>query len=143
MTATEDNHHWSFRQACWVATMILLAGCGSKTGPDVGTVTGQVSLDGKPLEGVNVVFQPETGRPSIGKTDRSGKYELTYSASRTGAQVGRHSVVIEPAGPESDAAPVADAKNTRSIPARYNARTELTADVKPGRNTLHFELSSK
>jgi hypothetical protein len=28
------------------------------------------------------------------------------------------------------------------LPARYHAKTELTAEVKPGRNTIDFDLTS-
>ena len=61
----------------WVLSLAL-GGCGSGDDrPELGQVTGTITMDGTPLTGTVVVFSPDNGRPSRGKTDAEGKYELT------------------------------------------------------------------
>ena len=132
----------------------LLQGCGSSDQPELGEVTGTITFDKQPLVGVAVVFQPENGRPARGMTNAEGKYELIYIRQTKGSKVGPNRVEIAPseAGEAEEAAsggeePEAGAKKSKSgkptIPARYNVRSELTADVKPGKNTFNFDLESK
>ena len=45
--------------------------------PELGQVHGTITLDGKPLEGVSVLFEPENGRPSTAITDAAGKYPVS------------------------------------------------------------------
>ncbi|PQO37705.1 carboxypeptidase regulatory-like domain-containing protein [Bremerella cremea] len=140
-----------------VALLVMflgLTGCGG-TGdkPDLGQVTGTVTLDGQPLSGVAVVFQPDNGRPARGMTDAEGKYDLIYIRNERGTKVGHNRVEIAPSeegedeGEEAeDPDSVEPAKPVKSgkpkVPAKYNLKTELEADVKPGDNTFDFNLES-
>jgi hypothetical protein len=102
------KHHqwfWNVRAvaiAFWTAAM--LTGCGSDDGPKLVPVSGQVTLDGKPVPGVGVSFRPDTskGNKSVhepgGAADAEGKYELV-AAAKNGAEVGWYKVVIVPASP--------------------------------------------
>jgi len=135
--------------------VILHVGCSSSDQPDLGQVTGTVTLDGKPLTGVAVVFQPETGRPARGMTDAEGKYELTYIRETKGTKVGPNRVEIAPseegeesgdveaADGETQPAPSPSKPGKPTVPARYNAQSELKVDVVPGENTFDFPLESK
>jgi len=127
--------------------LILLAqisyGCGSRPDdqPELGDVTGIVTLDGDPLEGVLVQFSPTEGRGSQAVTDSEGRYELTYVYPTMGAKVGQHKVTIE-TPPVDDSDPEAP-EVEEVIPAKYRKDTVLTADVKPGGNEIDFELKSE
>ncbi len=120
-----------------------LCGCGeSADHPDLGRVTGVVTLDGAPLPGAVVGFQPVQGRPSSGLTDNEGRYTLLYTADAQGAIIGTHTVSIsteryadQPDG-SSQLVP-------EKIPAKYNKKTTLTQEVKAGSNQFNFELTSK
>lgn len=128
-------------------------GCGSKGDqPELGTVNGTVTLDGQPLAGVAVVFQPDNGRPSRGTTNAEGKYELIYIRQTKGAKVGPHRVEIAPSeeggveeaegdGDESSTAGSKPAGKSK-VPARYNSKSELNVQVKSGANKIDFELKS-
>lgn len=133
--------------------LLFLSGCGPSDQPELGEVTGVITLDGKPLSGIAVVFQPANGRPARGTTDAEGKYELTYIRQTKGTKVGPNRVEIAPSEEgEADESEADDGesqparKQSKSakpkIPARYNARTELNADVKAGKNTFDFKLES-
>ncbi|MCA9014015.1 MAG: hypothetical protein KDA77_01675 [Planctomycetaceae bacterium] len=126
---------------------IIAAGCSNTPGdqPDLGTVTGTVTLDEKPLAGVMVVFSPESGRSSMGTTDDAGKYELVYVGDTRGAKIGMHKISITTAQTDSSeeegGAGAAPFKET--IPAKYNTKSTLTEEVKAGDNVFDFKLTSK
>ena len=136
------------------ALLLSQPGCsGSGDQPELGQVSGTVTLDGKPLSGVAVVFQPESGRPARATTNAEGKYELKYIRETLGTKVGHNRVEIAPNEEgEDDGEPEGDADGPQarrpvnsgkpSIPARYNTQSQLEADVKPGKNTFDFKLES-
>lgn len=117
----------------------LAVGCGR----DVGEVGGTVTLGGKPLAGAWVTFQPENGtRPSVARTDDAGRYELVRTEQVKGAAVGRHKVSITSGG-ESDDEGKKPRVAAERVPARYNVKSELVREVKPGRNEVDFELDAR
>ncbi len=73
--------------------------------PELGQVTGVVTLNDEPLANVIVIFQPEpqtapdgktnTWAASIGTTDSSGHYLLSSVKDVRGAAVGEHRVEIQ------------------------------------------------
>src|SRR5579871_1652202 len=84
--------------------LALLAGCGDD-GPKVVKVTGQVTRGGKPVPNLALSFTPAVGRPSWGVTDADGRYNLKYTNTRDGAEVGTHKVTVEfaPTSPQEEA----------------------------------------
>ena len=118
-----------------------LVGCGSSTDdqPVLGLVSGVVTLDDKPLPNAMVKFQPESGRPSSGLTDVSGRYELSYLPNVMGAKLGQHSISItmEPTG-DADVPTTAEA--TIAIPAKFNTQSKLKEVVVEGEQTINFDL---
>lgn len=130
----------------WIVLAIALmstSACRSRPSdqPDLGTVTGVVTMDGTPFEGALVSFAPTEGRSSQGVTDAEGKYELLYIGNTKGAKVGSHKVHITTyIADDSDP----DARNIKeTIPAKYHKDSTLTAEVKKGKNTFDFPLESK
>lgn len=83
-------------------SVLMFTGCGPDL-PEMGTVTGTVTMNGKPIQGVEVVFSPapvegKVAKSSKGITDESGKFTLTYRAPdgtpAEGAAVGKHVVTL-------------------------------------------------
>jgi len=81
------------------ALSLSLTGCGEPY--RVVPVSGKVTLDGKPVANVRVVFQPsggkngmEPGPGSSGVTDAQGQYTLTTTSAKPkpGAVIGTHTV---------------------------------------------------
>jgi hypothetical protein len=135
----------------WLAACALLAtGCGGgSTLPARGTVSGKVTLDGKPLKQGqgHVMFVPDAtkgtkGPPAIGVTDAEGIYTLSTdreAGSEDGAIVGFHRVRIsEVPNPEKPDAPL-------TIPAKYGneATSGFSFEVKPGDNPIQLDLKSR
>lgn len=131
------------------ATAILLVcqavGCtgGPSDQPDLGTVTGTVRLDGSPLPDAFLNFQPEGGRPSTGKTDENGEYELDYTYKAKGAKVGPHTVRIWTfeTGSDPDTGTFAILAEEQ-VPVSYNTATTLREEVAPGAQVIDFDLDS-
>lgn len=102
--------------------------------PELGYVSGTITFDGKPLKRAVVEFHPlaanEPGNKiasSSARTDDEGQYTLMYVKDEEGAAVGKHQVTIHA---------------SVRLPARYNRNTELEREVKPGSQTIDFELTS-
>ena len=98
---------------------------------------GRITLDGRPLEMVDVVFQPNNGDPpSTSRTDASGNYEMMYKRGMMGARVGEHTVRI--------AYTSNIVANPPNIPPKYNTASELRREIKSGEdNVFDFELKSE
>jgi len=125
--------------------VMLLAGCGGP-GYQAAPVSGRITLDGKPAEGVHVSFQPQGGGPaSVGQTDKEGRYQLQFiDSNRTGAMVGTHRVYFSLVA-ENELQSQDDA--ARPIPSRLPAKYrqgELTFTVPPGgTDQADFHLTTR
>ena len=88
----------SLRVAALVFLPILLAlaGCGKGDYPAMAKVTGTVTYKGKPVPNMMVNFMPTEGRPSWGKTDAAGKFEMIYDEDYKGVKMGHHKVYFTP-----------------------------------------------
>src|SRR5262245_50285588 len=63
-------------------------------------VSGQVTMNGKPLGNVRVDFHPDPdkgtrGSGSSGTTDAEGNFTLTFAPNQPGAIAGHHRVILE------------------------------------------------
>ena len=116
--------------------VVLAVGCSKSDRPPLGTVSGAVTLDGRPLADALVLFTPDgPGRTSQGITDADGLYSLVYLRDIVGANVGRHAVRITTARDDNG--------GRELLPPRYHAKSELQVEVLPGSNRFDFPLTSK
>jgi hypothetical protein len=109
--------------------LLLLIGCGSSDQPELGTVSGSVTLDGKPLTRVEITFAPDVGRPSYGETGDDGMYELIYIRDTKGAKLGKHTITVRSAKVDNSKIPPAvikPGKNRIDIPCTANAQTNAS-----------------
>jgi hypothetical protein len=125
-----DACRFSLRcEIAFLLAALALSGC-VKSGPELAPVSGRVTLDGKPLENADVVFQPENpGSPSYGRTAADGSYELGYKQGIAGALVGKHTVSIR-VSPEV-------VRNAPKI-----ARVERRVEVLEDENVFNFDEKS-
>jgi hypothetical protein len=110
--------------AVCLAALLPLAGCGQKL-PATRPVTGTVRYQGEPVEGATVLFirgsgKMTEGEMAMGKTDASGRFELTThvgpETEAKGAPLGDYQVVISkhvppPGMSESEYQALVDAAN--------------------------------
>jgi hypothetical protein len=136
------KHRLAAAKLLALACLTLAAGCGGEDGPNLGEVTGTVTLDGQPLVGATIDFRPIDPELSSydGQTDEKGRYVLHATADRQGAEFGEYTVHVTM---PKYAADDPRAANAVKIPAKYNTRTELKAEIKDGENEFDFELTSR
>jgi hypothetical protein len=156
--------------ALLLACSITLHGCSKSDRPDIAAASGRVTLNGAPVAGATVSFQPVAGgRPCSGVTNAQGIYQITSYDANDGAPVGEHRVAIikiagEGATKPAEAAPAEDPsmalsditgpgdagnspkqpETTYLVPQKYSdpATSGLTAKVPPeGSDQLNFELT--
>jgi hypothetical protein len=132
-------------------TIVLAMGCGT---PKFAPVSGKVTLNGTPLPHGVVMFQPmgepgsiKAGEGSTGKTNDKGEFTLRSSTGKLGALVGKHQVSISAPDPKVGAHDTRPPRGgwpvTDKVPARYNAKSDLTWDVPPGgTDKANFDLTS-
>ena len=79
------------------AGLLLRSGCGQSDVPDLRTVTGKVTLDGKPLAGATVILQPQSsGSPTAsGATNNSGNDSLMFKPDVAGAMPGDDQLLLQ------------------------------------------------
>ncbi|HJT77340.1 MAG TPA: hypothetical protein VJ739_09090, partial [Gemmataceae bacterium] len=105
------------------------------------------TLDGQPVDGGVIVFLPDgDGKlPKAGGHIEQGKYALP---ARSGPAPGKYRVEIrweKKTGKQVTRGDLAEPydETRQVVPARYNARSELTVDVGPGSDTFDFALTTK
>jgi len=141
--------------------LFLCFGCGNAGRPSLVPVTGTVYLDGKPVDGAEISFVPEStavpgyGRPSRGTTDQSGKFSPGTYQTADGLPLGTFKVIVtKQENLNAQGQPVA-MENEEALPEQHRIRwlipkmysqTEtsgLTAEVTPnGMTPSEFQLRS-
>ena len=127
--------------AAVLAGSVGTAGCGNASGPPMGTVQGQVTFQGKPVqEGVVTLYSSEMG---IGiSEDLSG--DGTYKTQQP-IQVGEYVVTVFPPSepPPVEASPVTVRREFRDIPERYRdaRKSGLRLEVAEGTNSFDIEMT--
>ena len=136
---------------------LSLSGCGKPTPVAVG---GRVTLDGKPLAGVRVVFLPDTSSydpdrhgSGVGITDADGKFTLKSSNGSDGIWPGSYKVTFSLWVEKATKKPIAaDAKPSEVpggvinlIPTKYESSSDTpeTMSVSGSGGTKDFAITSK
>jgi hypothetical protein len=118
-------------------------GCGGKSGAETVTVTGEVTMDGTPIPTGDIIFRADNGkgRGYAGKiTD--GKYELKSATGKLRVEI-RASRSKAGAKPKALASGEEGMALEQYIPAKYNDKSTLTADVTASEKKFDFPLKSK
>ena len=115
-------------------------------------VSGIVKLDGQPLAGGVVNFQPivvgsgvNAGPGSTARTGADGRYTLATIRGEPGAVVGKHRVKIYSFNAETaKRAQNGNVAERERVPRRYNYNSDVTFDVPvAGTDKAEFLLESK
>ncbi len=126
----------------WLLAALAIActlGCGGKTSPVDGRVKFKDGSDASALAGYEVDFQPADGKTSAtGHVAPDGTFKLTTFGADDGAIPGKHRVAITPPqSPDPDKPP-----QKSKLPAKYSTfdTSQLSVEIKPGRNQIELEL---
>ena len=112
----------------------LALGCGSGDETDsyrLTPVTGNVTLEGKPLEGARVIFTPqgnEPDTPGSDTTSKEGNYRIMYRG-RAGVAKGKYSVLVTRTldAPVEDEEPVTTSASEAAVLGAMDKQTKLVA----------------
>lgn len=130
---------------------LAVSGCGEAARPVGVAVSGTVTLDGTPLDQGTIHFKPNDVKALYATGEIvAGKYSI---AGAVGPQSGKYRIEITSpeGGPRATSDDPVKAMELASappakerVPERYNAKSELTADVPvAGSNALNFDLTTK
>jgi hypothetical protein len=142
----------------YLTVLTFFFGCQPQR-PELLTVSGKVTLDGKNLEGARIAFTPKnqsTGEGGSGVTDAEGNYKLkAISSASFGVTAGEYLVTVSKleskltGGTEVDPETRKTTQTTRSVqilPKIYTVtkNTPFNAHVVKGEeNIFNFDLTSK
>lgn len=137
-----------------VAAIAATVGCGG----DRASVTGRVTLDGKPPVNATLYFQPERGPLAQAAIDGDGAYELGVPGAGRGVAPGQYRVYLAATASEDEElaksqlteadynAGKRPAVQKTQLPAGFEkyysaATTDLVRDVEPGSNEINLDLT--
>ncbi|MDD4267822.1 MAG: carboxypeptidase-like regulatory domain-containing protein [Pirellulales bacterium] len=130
----DSERRW-FAAALAMLLVSGILGCGGQDG--LVTVSGTATHDGKPVEDLVVVFKPEAGRISSGKTDAQGRFTLLYTRDQEGVEKGKHQVYVQYSPSDMDMQ-MAIEQGTAKIPAEVS---EIVAKYgNPEKSPLTFDI---
>jgi len=130
-----DSERRLFVAALAMLLVSGILGCGGQDG--LVTVSGTATHDGKPVEDLVVVFKPESGRISSGKTDAQGRFTLLYTRDQEGVKKGKHKVYVQYSPSDMDMQ-MAIEQGKAKIPAEVS---EIVAKYgNPKKTPLTFDI---
>ena len=116
-------------------------GCGPES--KVAQISGNVSVDGQPVKKGSIAFVPSGGQgPSGGGEIIDGKYKTEAALGnckveiRVPKSVGKKKLYDTADSPEQEIF-------EEVLPQKYNEMTELTFDLKKGKNEKNWDLKAK
>lgn len=123
-------------------TLVMLVGCGAKGGLDLHRVTGKVTFDGEPVKEGRILFRLVDGdQRAFSGTITDGLYTVDSLPGKMRVEITASRIVpgkFDTSNP-GEKVPVGE----MYIPERYNAKSELTAEVPPGGCAADFPLVGK
>lgn len=144
------------RTLLWLAiTAVMTAGgCGSRH-PPLGSVTGTVRYNGRPIAEGQILFEVAGARPAQGTIVDGRIVDVTSYAAGDGAAIGHARIAVfatpasvslytqgqgGPGAPTTTATPPSGGPSL--IPVKYNdpETSGLSHEIVPGVNTLAIEL---
>lgn len=132
----------------WIA-ILAAAGCRGTDGPVTYPISGSVTLDGKPLETGEILFRSEAAAATFAGKISAGKYSLSATAGKKRVEITSTQIVPGKQGQRGGTPgdPISESNTAHVyeeiIPADYNHKSTLTADVIPkGSHQINFALQS-
>ena len=127
---------------CGIFFYLFNSMSGGANLPPLASVSGTITLDGKPLANATVFFDPVTDMKnaeqrqmgsSIGRSDDQGVYNLAYPGGHSGAVIGMHTVRVNKT----------DKNGLEILAKKYHRQSQMKHEVKDGSNTIDLPLRSE
>ncbi|CAN5285486.1 hypothetical protein BH11PLA2_BH11PLA2_10330 [soil metagenome] len=118
----------------------IVASAGCNLGEPTGTVSGTITLDGKPVPDGLIRFVPADGNSQPGDSFiTNGQYQLTMTIGDKKVEI----LSLKANGAAVDTASQGKGTSVQLIPEKYNVKTTLRYMIEKGTHTKDFELLSK
>ena len=119
--------------------LLSLVGCGDGRGLRI-PVSGNVSIDGKPIEFGSILFKPSGApqeRPGGGSLGAGGAYGVSIYTAYDGLPPGKYDVAI------TATEPLGETAQRWHAPMKYSdsAKSGLTAEIDKSTKEVNFELT--
>lgn len=127
-----------------VGVAALTIGCTG--GGSSGEVSGTVTVDGQtPAAGSSITFIPTDGKsPTAGAVIDGGKYSAQVAVGPAKVEIRVPRASGQAAGSKSGpGSGPGGGRIEESLPAKYHDQSELSIEVKSGKNPKNWELSTK
>jgi hypothetical protein len=109
----------------------------------MGTVVGEVTVDGQPLPKGHLEFTPVDGQTqTAGALIESGKFTATVPVTKMQVKIHAPKVIGKRKMYDTPESPWEDEVG-EALPAKYNDKSDITLDVKRGRQEIRYDLQSK
>ena len=133
----------TIRRLLSIAVAVVLLAAGGCTPSNQARISGQVTLDGTPVEEGRIEFRPVDGNgPTAGAIITAGQYAVTTYPGRRRVEIhGRKKLGTRHYHENDPGSPMVDIVE-ETVPSNYNDKSELTADLEPGTKQLNFDLLS-
>ena len=141
MSASPSRWCFLARPLFWTVGLLALAGC--REGKS--TVSGTVSLDGQPVDNGSITFVNSDGGKLIreGAVISGGKFEATVPPGNFKIELSGQKVVGKRTQKGFDGKDETLEISEEIFPDKFNVKTELTQEIKPGSNPITLDLKSK
>jgi hypothetical protein len=128
------------RTACMMGLLTaiaLAAGCNRNPLIEIG---GAVTYDGKPVSSGNIRFLSADGRgPTAAGAVVDGKYAALVQPGQKRIEIDAYRVLGRRHHGNDPKNPLEDVRQ-QILPLKYNAKSELTCDIQPGKRVYDFTL---
>ena len=128
-----------------IVLVCLMAGCGANESAPKLAIAGSIDLDGIPLPEGTITLTSEQGISSL--EVKNGRFAVPAKQGLPSGNYHVHIVSFKLTGreiPDSDWPGKTVAETRQIIPAKYNERSEVFADLSESNaSSLKFELKSK
>lgn len=126
------------RLATALVAAVFFAGCNKS---NLMTIGGAVTYAGKPVANGNIRFLPADGNgPTATGEIVNGQYSAKTALGRKRVEIQAYCVVGRRRHHDDPKAPMKDI-HEQLLPEKYNARSELTADIVSGNAVYDFVLA--
>jgi hypothetical protein len=133
-----------FHVGCLLLPLLAALGC---SGSNRAAVAGKVTFDGQPLKEGRIMFVPDQANPgpTAGAQIVNGNYSVPAA---NGVFIGKNVVQINAVRKtgkmiQSPFGPGLIDEVAEFVPAKYNKKTEISCEIKPGNNHFDFDLTSR
>jgi len=128
------------RFAACLGVCVIFMGCG---GESEGEVSGTVTFDGKPIPSGSIVFAKTDGSVRGGGVIKDGSFQTKLVPGTYKVEVSAPKAAGKRTQKGFDGKDEVIELTEEMLPEWYNKKTELTEEIKPGRNALKLDLKPK